>query len=270
MGKDPLTNVTISAKPEVGNPIIYNWTGNLATYGFADVSLGTIAITQNTKVDINITSTDENETNNTLSTELLYPKATTTSSATVKVATDKFGAQTTWKIIASSITLKSGGPYTNQSNVGSFPQEDVTFALPFNNCYRVEVYDSGNNGISGAYGDGYLKVIDANGKELVSITEFEGSTVNVFKKELASDLNEIDPAVATIYPNPSSDAFIIQSTQHDLNLNVENFMGQRLKVVPNVNEGVYTLDMSAYPSGTYFLRVKNGEQLESHKLILVK
>ena len=270
MGKIALTAATITAEPDGFSPIVYNWTGNLAPYAVADVTLGTLPITQNTKMNVKITSTDDNAANNIVSSEILYGILSGSKTAVVKVATDKLGAQTTWKISANGLTIKSGGPYANETAPGTYVREEVTFSLPLNACYKVEVFDSGNNGMKGVNGEGYVKVLDANGVEMVSISDFKDTGVGIFKKDATSAVGELESTIASIYPNPSNNVFFVTSTQHDLKMSVENMMGQKLNTQISANEGTYSIDLSSYPAGTYVLKVRNGDLLESHKLVLVK
>lgn len=270
MGKDTLTATTLTAEPEGLTPIVYNWTGKLAPYSFADIILGTVQITADTKLNVNITSADENAANNTISTVLNYAKLSGSKNAIIKVATDRNGAQTTWKLTSNGITIKSGGPYANETTPGTYVREELNVALPFNSCYKLEVFDSGNNGMKGANGTGYVKIEDANGQELINISEFTDVANGIFKKDATSAINDIENSVANIYPNPSNSIFIVTSTQHDLKMSVENMMGQNLNCQTIGYEGTYTIDLSNYPAGTYCLKVSNGSIIESHKLVLVK
>lgn len=270
MGKEVLTAASFTAEAAGLTPLVYNWTGSLAPYATADINMGTMPITKNTALTVKITTADDNTLNNTVERNILYGKLSQSKTAVVKVATDRLGAQTTWKITSNGVKLKEGGPYTNQNAPGVYPQADVTFNLPFNNCYKVEVFDSGNNGMTGANGNGYVRVEDLTGQELVSIDQFTASAYGIFKKDATSSNEELEPSVAGIFPNPSTGVFTVVSTQHDLEMSVQNFMGQTITVKNNANGGNYEFDLSNYPAGTYLLKVRNGAQLETHKMILVK
>jgi hypothetical protein len=76
-GTTPLTSATISVTG-IPSPITYNWTGNLNTYGVAQVNLGTVNLTNSATATITITSTDNNAANSTLTQQLSYIDPTST------------------------------------------------------------------------------------------------------------------------------------------------------------------------------------------------
>jgi hypothetical protein len=90
-GTTPLTSATISVTG-IPSPITYNWTGNLNTYGVAQVNLGTINLTNSATATITITSTDNNAANSTLTQQLSYidPTVTTAVNSTEGFASASF------------------------------------------------------------------------------------------------------------------------------------------------------------------------------------
>ena len=76
-GTTPLTSATISVTG-IPSPITYNWSGNLATYGVAQVNLGTITLAAPATATITITSNDGNPANSTITQQLQYISSTTT------------------------------------------------------------------------------------------------------------------------------------------------------------------------------------------------
>lgn len=76
-GTSPLTSATISVTG-IPSPITYNWTGNLNTYGVAQVNIGTVSLTSSATATITITSTDDNAANSTLTQQLSYIDPTVT------------------------------------------------------------------------------------------------------------------------------------------------------------------------------------------------
>jgi thiol-disulfide isomerase/thioredoxin len=90
-GTTPLTSATISVTG-IPSPITYNWTGNLNTYGVAQVNLGTVNLTNSATATITITSTDNNAANSTLTQQLSYidPTVTTAVNSTEGFASASF------------------------------------------------------------------------------------------------------------------------------------------------------------------------------------
>jgi hypothetical protein len=70
----PLTNCAFSVSG-IPSPFIYNWTGNLASYGTADINLGNISISNSSNVNITVSSADTNPANSTISQLLNYVNA---------------------------------------------------------------------------------------------------------------------------------------------------------------------------------------------------
>lgn len=60
-----------------------------------------------------------------------------------------------------------------------------------------------------------------------------------------------------VYPNPTSDNFIIQ-TEEDADLVIINALGQIVRNVKLRNENSYTADIQGLEAGLYFLRFENG------------
>jgi len=98
-GLDTLTACTITVTG-LPTPIVYNWTGSLATYGMETVNLGTVSINAATTANITISSTDADATNSTLNQTLNYIDATATTA--LPFATDFSTA---------------GFPYANWQNI---------------------------------------------------------------------------------------------------------------------------------------------------------
>jgi hypothetical protein len=98
-GTTALTSATISVTG-IPSPITYNWTGNLSTYGVAQVNLGTVNLTNSATATITITSTDNNSTNSTLTQQLSYidPTVTTAVNATEGFANTAF-PYSNWQLL---------------------------------------------------------------------------------------------------------------------------------------------------------------------------
>ena len=75
---------------------------------------------------------------------------------------DKFGNETTWKIITDDDSvLASGGPYEyyfGQTTATEF--HEIPLQLPLNQCMKFVLSDQLGNGICCDYGDGYYRIID--------------------------------------------------------------------------------------------------------------
>jgi hypothetical protein len=98
-GTSPLTSATISVTG-IPSPITYNWTGNLATYGVAQVNLGTVSLTAAATATITITSNDGNPANSTVTQFLQYISSTTTTAInTVQDFSNTAFPYANWQVI---------------------------------------------------------------------------------------------------------------------------------------------------------------------------
>lgn len=75
---------------------------------------------------------------------------------TMQIITDRYGEETTWEVTGpgGTPTHASGGPYTQASASGEYPQPAVTFCVPNGSILEVLVEDSYGDGMCCAYGDG--------------------------------------------------------------------------------------------------------------------
>jgi len=74
----------------------------------------------------------------------------------------------------------------------------------------------------------------------------------------ATGINEIEPATASVYPNPTNDVVNISLDKGQLLSKIELFtMTGRLIFTMELNSATYTLNISDYPSGAYLARVFN-------------
>lgn len=113
------------------------------------------------------------------------------------ISTDAYGSETTWEVTGpgGSPVYGSGGPYSNQSAAGEFPQPDVSFCVPDNSIMEITVEDSYGDGMCCAYGEGSWAII-VNGVTVASGGEF--ATVETAEVALGTDLGIAQVGVASV------------------------------------------------------------------------
>lgn len=80
--------------------------------------------------------------------------------------------------------------------------------------------------------------------------------------DYVSSIDEIKSSSITVYPNPTSDNFIIKSNKIIEKVEVFNSVGKLiLSVSPNAID--FSMDLDKYEKGIYFIRIDN----ETIKLI---
>ncbi len=75
---------------------------------------------------------------------------------TMTIVADRYGEETEWEVTGPGGTpvYGSGGPYTNQSSNGEYPQAPVSFCVPDGSTIYVTVTDDFGDGMCCAYGNG--------------------------------------------------------------------------------------------------------------------
>ena len=79
---------------------------------------------------------------------------------TVSLTTDRFGSETTWKIInlADNTVIARGGPYADLSSSGTTEQRISPISVDGTGCYVFYIYDAYDDGICCNYGNGSYEV----------------------------------------------------------------------------------------------------------------
>lgn len=278
MGTDNLTSATIKAYFEGVEVASYDWSGNIPTYNVEEINLGQFAPATDGSLSVKITSANSNTSDDEVTFDL--PSSyTTTQQVIVKVTTDQYGSETTWRIRrANNQVVASGGPYTDQTNPGEYPQTDVTVDLPANECYTLQVTDSYGDGMSSStYGFGSVQVVDGTGIVAAREGKFTTSTSAKFRLGPMSVEEETNIKGIKIYPNPSSGNFNIDVNlinKADVAINVTNAMGQLVysESKQNIAAGqhIFNMDLSGLANGMYNVNIIAGNKLTSQRINIIK
>ena len=288
MGNEPLTQVSIEAIFNGQSAGWYNWTGNLAKFGVTDVTIDEWFFpTTNGPIFARIASPNGNTSNDQTPTETVEVSSviSTTNTVTVKITTDAFGSETTWKLKRSNGTTVaggSGGPYAdqvanNQPVVGEYPQPDKIVTLTANDCYSFEIYDSYGDGISGAYGQGTYQVIDNNTNTIVAGGGFNNVEITKFGWGLTAVEEEAAIVGIKVFPNPSTGNFNLDlnlANKANVSITVTNAMGQVVytenKQSIAAGQHIYNMDFSAFADGIYLVSVNAGDKRYTQLVTLAK
>jgi len=274
-----MTSCTVIAKKAGVTVGTYNWSGSLLPYGTTDITFTpAVPITTTTTFTYSITTADAISTNNTNTSLVTYSSLTANSVAVkVKITTDRYGSETTWKMRNSAGTVVgSGGPYTTTTTSGSFTQTDVNLSLTLG-CYTFELYDSYGDGFDGSYGTGSATV-QAGGVTVFSTSSFTTDlyangfkilTTVVDEEQMITDIN--------VYPNPITNNANIDFnlfTENNISITLFNSLGQLVMVdnigtVPSGKQS-YSFDVSKYDNGFYFLNIIVGDNMVTKKISINK
>ncbi len=270
------------------------WTGNLATYQLATITLPTITgITGTSSIDIKTTNpnggSDDDMSNNDINFTATLAYQTAHVDVTVGITTDQYGSETTWDIKSSSgAGIASGGPYADGS---VSPQTPVTTTLSQDECYTFTIYDSYGDGICCSYGQGSYLVTDGNGYTLASGGQFSDEEKTQFRTEISSpiswdcispgncqdpgtgngqynsytqcmtacvstDINEnVSERDFIIFPNPVNDIATLSFTTTEKSKT-------KITITNILGEVVYTNEIVSLTSGKYIMPISTSEITE--------
>ena len=281
-GTSNLTSATINYNENGGANTPINWTGNIAPNKYEIVLVNAVLSTGTFNASVTNANgvADQRSTNNTAARSFTFtPPAATPDHAyttfTFRLVGDRYGAETTWTCKdAGGATLYSGGPYTNLGANGTqVLVNDISWTLPANGCYTVQVNDSFGDGINSGYGAGNFNVKTNGG----AITVFNNTTFtsgfsssNSFKNTaLSSESFELFDSVV-LYPNPAKDKVTISVPQGlDINGKFElyNALGQKIASKKVSSENDLIINTNNYQSGVYFINLTIGEYNKTLRFI---
>lgn len=269
-GSTNLTSATVKAYIGGVEVASQAWTGNLATYGVAPVSLGNVTITQNETMVIEIDENDDDVANNSSNVNLSYTTTDHYGNVTITINLDQYPEETSWKIVDGSGTvLGSGGPYTTAAD---YSQIMETVTIPATGCYYVSLLDSYGDGLNGsAWGgnDGNFQVRDQNNTLIFQGggTQQYEEAKKAFKIAGLLSVNDIEGFTQsiTVFPNPTATMATVKFETLDVaqtNVSIVNAIGQVVYTVDlGVVSGMQTLDIDAtsLENGLYFVNITSNE-----------
>lgn len=220
-----------------------SWSGDLETYEYAVVDLGSVAIPGPGSYTIEISENDANAENSVFE-FTLAPAEVASLDVTVEVTTDFYPGETSWEITNSSgATVASGGPYqagTEDQFGGGGPDAMKTFTsqatLSMNECYTATLFDDFGDGMGFTGGadplDWGMKVKADWGGVIVDLgPEFEDETSGAMKTDATSSIDEELVTGLSVYPNPAIDNAMVTFTtveKGNVELEIINAVGQRV------------------------------------------
>lgn len=274
-GTSPLTSCTITATQGATVIATYPWTGNLPTYGVANVTVGQFTPTASSQnISIAITSTDGSATNNTVTATVGLATIASSNNVTVKVSTDRYGSETSWKIKKGNGTTAYTSPaYTDAAANGTYPQPDINTFLP-DDCYSLEVYDAYGDGFDSGYGDGKVEVW-VNGVKIAGVSLFESGDQmdDAFQLEAVAGIAEMLTNSFTVYPNPASDVLNVsfEANSADYSVAIVDLQG-RVMASQNLSSlnGAQTIafPVSNLAKGSYIVTITSNGVSTSKNVVI--
>ncbi len=278
MGNDPLVSADINVFIGGGFHSKTEWTGNLATFEFEDISLSPIEFSGSDMENILIQvvkpndATDLNPENNSLEVAIagggqLYD----TDQVHFQLYFDNFPQETSWEILNSiGEKILSGTDYIGFPNFS--PPIDTMFSLPKGECYTFNIYDDVGDGICCSFADpdeGFWKFIADDGTIIAEGGNFATVESAVFGIEGVSNNEDLTTKLEPIlFPNPCDDQITIRHIDHDFSWEVYSLDGYLLSKGTTHRQGSNHIDLHFLSvNGMYLLKLKTEEETTIHTFI---
>jgi len=273
-GSANLTRASLNYSINGGSPQTINWTGTLSTNQFANINIPVnLPTSASVTVDlISVNGSTDQRTSNNTSTGTYYPVLPPVdyyfTSLDFNLQLDKFGTETSWFIKNSNgITLFSGGPYSNSTNLPTVITK--TWTLSNKDCYTFTINDSFGDGICCSGGQGFYS-IKSGTTVIASGGSFGSSESTSFtNKTLATETFEAIKEIY-VYPNPSQTTLNIKvPTTFGLPdaLIINNFLGQTLVQKTVKKESDLSIDTSFLSNGIYFITILKDREKKTLRFI---
>lgn len=272
MGKNNITNAKINVEIN-GKTQTTDWQGNLAYLETATLTtpdFTTYDLNETEKknlVDIYISNINGTAVESEKYHLEFSNSITAKESVQLTLFTDKKPEETTWKLFNSAGDIvDQGGPY----------EEGRTFQKHFLNikvddCYQLEFYDAGGNGIIGENGNGYYKLEEytSDGKHKMFLQgDYAGATHDVFFKIVhanpGANIQNFKTGSKCNYDMENS--VLEVKTPKIAQLNITDITG--ISRFSSQVAGEKTISLADYPKGIYIIRLRVGENIQTQKITI--
>ena len=285
LGVTNLQYCTIAVMEGSTEVLSYDWSGDLDTYGIANVALGSASFDASTAFTIEITSSDDNDVNNS-SSGAVELAVEGTSLVKVEIQTDNWPGEISWDI------SDDAGNVIESVAAGEITAVDEVIvwwvSVPSEGCYSFTMGDTYGDGLLaeqwGDYTNGNCTVKTYNDDItfISSVFEYDGSyeyesvsagmsvnTVNVGINE--QSLNEL----TRVFPNPFAEQTNLQFSTTKAgaaSIVVYNLVGEQ---IINDNLGTlaagefnHVLNFNGVTAGVYLIHLTAGGETTTMRATL--
>ena len=149
-GLDVLNACTITAYDGTTAVGSFDWTGALDTYEVEEVTIDNVAISADTDFDIEITSPDDNASNNSVTASVVTPPEST-NNVRFSLLLDAYPQEVQWALFNENDQIvEQGGPFA----AGDANQEFVFNWTLDLGCYTFVIFDAYGDGLHGSWFEG--------------------------------------------------------------------------------------------------------------------
>lgn len=266
-GTENVTSATLTYQLGEGPEETIEWSGNLSTGESDEIGSPTLDLTTGTNLEASLVingADDEFLNNNTLSRQIDNFEGATYSTETITLIlqTDEYASETSWEFIDENgnVIQESPSTLTNETLY------EETFEVNPDSCYSFIIFDSFGDGICCDYGEGFYRLETASGDIIAEGGEF--SSAETTDMRISESLSAIgfDETTLSIYPNPTNSLLNIESNSaDDLKVSLFDMTGKQL--YSGEMKGSTSIDLNAYSSGIYFVKLDNGSDSTTKKIV---
>ena len=268
-GSTPMTSATVEVSANGTVLQSKNWTGNLSQDNFEDVTFENVNLIEGVNYEFTVVAGSETYTvgNSQEATLTLAPEAPDFN-LTLDLQLLRTYSRTSWKLLdANGDTVASSPPgvYLN-NNFYTY-----TWNLNPNSCYTFVINTDAGGGICCEFGNGYYNIrstTDSLNSFLFGGAFYGYEESRSFHTPLNAGLEEANSiSNIQVFPNPTTGKITLKSIDSPiLNFMVYNLLGEEIPAEITNNE----LDLSAQPSGIYFLKLNTAKSTIVKKVNLSK
>jgi len=284
-GNSNITSAVLVIK-ENGNVVAtHNYSGNITQFSTATIALPSVTFNTTSDYEVEVQSVNGGTIYNAdfgvASINVLSSETVNSTDLEVRVYTDNYPSEISWKIKNSSGTVVAeGGPYqpgTADQWGGGGPDANTTkihnISVSADECYSIELLDAYNDGWiynSSAAPVSGLEIFE-NGDSVVFVDgNFQFSTFirnAAFKHGETASTGNIHMTQFSVFPNPSTGIFNISTTE-PVNVNIVDVTGKTVYKADALDNNAI-INLSSLQSGIYLMQV-SGESINKTEKLIIK
>ena len=266
-GVENVTSATLTYQIGSGPEESIEWSGNLATGESDEIGSPTLDLSLGLTLEASLVlngAEDELLDNNTIIREIdtFQGDIYETETVILNLLTDDYASETSWEFIDENGNVLQQSP----SNLTDNTLYEETFEVDPDSCYSFVIFDTAGDGICCGFGIGSYSLETSSGEIIFEGGNFDSiETTNLRTSESLSSESFEDSSIA-IYPNPTNSFVTIQTTLNDeLSISLFDITGKQLQT--STMSGDLQLDLNPYASGVYFVKINNGSQSLTKKIV---
>lgn len=267
-GNDVVTNATLIYQIGTQSEISVDWSGSLAIGESEEIVSPTLSLSDGNVLvaSLEIDGVQDGFPDNNSMTRTIdnFQDATyETETVVLTLLTDNYASETSWEFYDQdgNLLAQSQGEFVNNTTYTE------TFEVDPDSCYEFVLLDAIGDGICCEYGIGSYSLETGVGELIFEGGEFDGSESTNFR--ISDNLSSIGfdfSSGLSVYPNPAS-AFVQIEINSNEEFNVELFDMSGRKLYQTQMNGDISIDLNAYATGIYFVKIGDGANSITKKII---